>query len=171
MGAFSGLRDAARGFSSNPLRAGRYVARIDSCDSFEAEQKGLMWKNTLTILNVEDGGESPHKVGEQVHVFFKRGAYPKVFLQNIKSFIAGVLDEPDDEVGEEEAERVLSDDNPLEGLVTVVTGRQQASKSSKDADGNPFKYTVYSWGAQLDAEEITEVVGKNAIERFFPNGL
>lgn len=168
MGAFSGLRDAARGFSSNPLRAGRYVARIDSCDSFEAEQKGLMWKNTLTILAVEDGD---HKVGEQVHVFFKRGQYPKVFLQNIKSFIAGVLDVGDDEVGEEEAEQVLSDQNPVEGLVTVVTGRQQASKSSRDDDGNPFKYTVYSWGASLDDDEIVEAIGEEGVERFFPNGL
>jgi hypothetical protein len=168
MGAFSGLRDAARGFSSNPLRAGRYVARIDSCDSFEAEQKGLMWKNTLTILAVEDGD---HKVGEQVHVFFKRGQYPKVFLQNIKSFIAGVLDVADDEVGEEEAETVLSDENPLEGLVTVVTGRQQASKSSRDDDGNPFMYTVYGWSASLDADEIAEAIGEQGVERFFPNGL
>lgn len=171
MGAFSGLRDAARGFSSNPLRAGRYIARIDSSDSFEAEQKGLMWKNTLTILAVEDGGESPHKVGEQVHVFWKRGQYPKVFLQNIKSFIAGVLDVSDDEVGEEEAEQVLSDDNPVEGLVTVVTGRQQASRSSKDDNGNPFKYTVYSWGASLDDEEIVEAIGEDGVSRFFPNGL
>ena len=70
MGAFSGLRDAARGFSSNPIRQGRYVARIDAIDSFDAEQKGLMWKNTLTILAVEDGD---HSVGEVVHVFFQKG--------------------------------------------------------------------------------------------------
>jgi hypothetical protein len=171
MGAFSGLRDAARGFSSNPLRTGRYVARIDSCDSFEAEQKGLMWKNTLTILAVEDGGEQPHKVGEQVHVFFKRGQYPKVFLQNIKSFMAGVLDVADEEIGEEEADAALSDDSPMIGLVTVVTGRQQASKSSRDDDGNPFKYTVYSWSPSLTDEEILEAIGQEGVERFFPNGL
>lgn len=168
MGAFSGLRDAARGFTSNPLRPGRYVARIDSCDSFEAEQKGLMWKNTLTILAVEDGD---HKVGEQVHIFYKRGQYPKVFLQNIKSFIAGVLDVGDDEVGEEEAETVLSDENPLEGLVTVVTGRQQASRSNRDEDGNPFKYTVYGYSASLSPGEIGEAIGEGGVERFFPNGL
>lgn len=168
MGAFSGLRDAARGFASNILRPGRYVARIDSCDSFEAEQKGRMWKNTLTILAVEEGD---HKVGEQVHTFFKRGQYPKVFLQNIKSFIAGVLDVADDEVGEEEAEEVLGENNPLEGLVTVVSGRKQASKSSKDEDGNPFMYTVYSWMPSLDEEEITEALAEGDMERFFPNGL
>lgn len=168
MGAFSGLRDAARGFSSNPLRPGRYVARIDSCDSFEAEQKGLMWKNTLTILAVEDGD---HKVGEQVHVFYKKGQYPKVFLQNIKGFMAGVLDVADDEIGEEEAEQALSDDSPMVGLVTVVTGRQQASKSSRDEDGNPRKYTVYSWQPSLDDEEIVEAIGEEGVERFFPNGL
>lgn len=168
MGAFSGLRDAARGFSSNPLRPGRYVARIDSCDSFEAEQKGRMWKNTLTILAVEEGD---HKVGEQVHTFFKKGQYPKVFLQNIKSFIAGVLDVGDDEVGEEEAEAVLSEDNPVEGLVTVVSGRKQASRSSKDDDGNPFMYTVYGWGASLDEDEIVDAIGEDGVSKFFPNGL
>jgi hypothetical protein len=171
MGAFSGLRDAARGFSSNPLRPGRYVARIDGCDSFEAEQKGLMWKNTLTILAVEDGGEQPHKVGEQVHVFFKKGQFPKVFLQNIKSFMAGVLDVADEEIGEEEADAALSDDSPMVGLVTVVAGRQQASKSSRDDDGNPFKYTVYSWSPSLTDEEIVEAIGQEGVERFFPNGL
>jgi hypothetical protein len=171
MGAFSGLRDASRGFSSNPLRPGRYVVRIDSCDSFEAEQKGLMWKNTLTILAVEDGGEQPHKVGEQVHVFYKKGQYPKVFLQNIKGFMAGVLDVADDEIGEEEAEAALSDSSPMVGLVTVVTGRQQASKSSRDDDGNPRKYTVYSWQPSLDDEEIVEAIGEDGVERFFPNGL
>lgn len=172
MGAFSGLRDAARGFSSNPLRAGRYVARIDACDSFEAEQKGLMWKNTLTILAVEDGGESPHKVGEQVHVFFKKGQYPKLFLQNIKSFMAGVLDVADDEIGEEEADSALDgDDSPMVGLVTVVTGRTQASRTAKDDDGNPRKYVVYSWMPSLDDDEIVEAIGEENVERFFPNGL
>jgi hypothetical protein len=171
MGAFSGLRDASRGFSSNPLRPGTYVARIDSCDSFEAKQKGLMWKNTLTILAVDDGGENPHRVGEQVHIFYKKGQYPDVFLQNIKGFMAGVLDVNDDEIGEEEAEKALSDDSPMVGLVTVVTGRQQASKSSRDEDGNPRKYTVYSYQPSLDDEEIVEAVGEEGIERFFPNGL
>lgn len=171
MGAFAGLQAASRGYSSNPLRPGRYVARIDSCDSFEAQQKGLMWKNTLTILAVEDGGDRPHKVGEQVHVFYKKGQYPDVFLQNIKGFMAGVLDVTDGEIGEEEAEAALLDDSEMNGLVTVVTGRLQASRSSKDDDGNPRKYTVYSWQPSLDDEEIVEAIGAEAVERFFPNGL
>ncbi len=168
MGAFSGLRDAARGFSSNYLRPGRYVVRIDACDSFDAEQKGKMWKNTLTILAVDEGD---HKVGEEVHVFFTKGQYPKLFLQNIKAFIAGVLDVNDDEVGEEEAEETLSEDSPMLGLVTVVTARQQASKSKKDDNGEPRKYTVYSWMPSMDDDEIVEAIGEEAVEKFFPNGL
>ncbi len=168
MGVFSGLRDAARGFSSNPIRKGRYVARIDACDSFEAETKGLMWKNTLTILAVEEGD---HKVGEQVHVFYSKGQYPKLFLQNIKTFMAGVLDVADDEIGEEEAETALSDDSPMVGLVTVVTAREQASKTKKDDDGNPRKYVVTSWQPSLDDEEILEAIGEEGVTRFFPNGL
>lgn len=175
MGMFKDLAAASSGYQSNPLRPGRYVARIDNMVTFDAEQKGWFWKTTLTILAIEDGGESPHKIGEQVHVFFKKGQYPQVFLQNIKSLIAGVLNVADEEVGEAEAEAVLSEEGgepgQMDGLVTTVTGRQQASKKSKDDDGNPRLYTVYGWGPSLDDAAIVEAMTEEDFAKIYPNGL
>lgn len=168
MGAFAGMNDATRGYTSNFLRPGRYVVRIDGSDSFEKEGVGRMWKNTLTVLAVEDGD---HKVGEEVHTFFKLDPrYPKMFYGKIMAFIAGVLDVSDDEVGETETEQVLSDENPLLGLVTVVTARETVSKKP-DEQGNPRKFTNYSWSPSLTDEEIVAAIGEEGVARFFPNGL
>lgn len=168
MGAFSGLKDAKRGFSSNPLRPGRYLARIDECAHFDTEQKGEMWKNTLTILAVEEGD---HKVGEQVHTFFKLSAGKQVFQRNLKAFIATVLDVDDEEIGEDEAKQISGEEQRMAGLVTVVTARKQTSKDGKDDDGKPRQYTVYSWSASLTNAEVAEAIGEEGVARFFPNGL
>ncbi len=173
MGAFSGMGSVARGYSSNFLRPGRYVVRIDSCETFEAGQaETRMWKNTLTILAVEDGGEKPHKVGEQVHVMYTRlQKYPKMFLQNVKGFLASVLDVSDDEIGEDEALTAASEDSPMKGLVTLVSGQSRNSKTSRDNDGNPTKYTVHSWSPSFDDDEIEAAIGEEGMAKFFPNGF
>lgn len=169
MGAFAGMNDATRGYTSNYLRPGRYVARIDECSSFIKEGVGRMWKNTLTILACEGGD---HKVGEQVHTFFKEDPrYPKMFYGKIMGFIAGVMDVSDDEVGEAETEMVLSDDNPLAGLVTVVTAVATPSKKATNEDGSPKMFTNFSWAPSLDNDEIVAAIGEEGVQRFYPNGL
>lgn len=168
MGAFSGLKDAKRGFASNPLRPGKYVCRIDGCDFFDTEQNGEMWKNTLTILAVEDGD---HKVGETVNTFFRVGAGKKTFQSNLKAFLAGVLDVDDEVIDEPQAMQATKEDSPMKGLVTVVTARQRTSKDKKDEKtGEPVQYTVYSWTPSLDDDGIIAAIGEEAYATFFPNG-
>jgi|SRR5688572_7003193 len=170
MGAFAGLKDAKRGFNSNPVQEGKYVARIDASNYFDTEQNGEMWKNTLTILAVVDG--DAHRVGEVVHTFFRTKAGKKVFQQNLKSFIAGVLDVADEAIGEPEADEVLSENNPMLGLVTTLTVRRQASKTAKDEKtGEPLTYLVYSWAPSLSNDEIKSAIGAEGVARFFPSGL
>lgn len=169
MGAFAGMNEATRGYVSNYLLPGKYVVRIDACVSFEKEGVGRMWKNDLTILAVEDGD---HKVGEQVQTFFKLDPrYPKMFYGKIMAFIAGTKGVTDEEVGEEETEMVLSEDNPLAGLVVVVTATASPSKKSTNEDGTPKMFTNYGWSEELDNEEIIAAIGDEGVERFFPNGL
>lgn len=169
MGAFAGMNDATRGYVSNYLRPGRYVVRIDECASFEKEGVGRMWKNSLTVLAVEKGD---HPIGDQVQTFFKLDPrYPKMFYGKIMAFIAGVMGVTDDEVGEEETEEVLGEQNPLEGLVTVVNAVSSVSKKSKNEDGTPKVFTNYSWGTSLDDDEIADAIGAEGVERFFPSGL
>lgn len=169
MGAFSGLKDAKRGFGSNPLKPGKYVVRIDGCDFFETEQNGEMWKNTLTILAIEDDGG--HKVGEVVHTFFREKAGKKTFQSNLKGFMAGVLGVEDEAIDEEAAKKALAADSPMKGLVTVVTGRQRTSKDKVDQkSGQPVTYTVYSWSEMLDDEAVKAAIGDEAYGKFFPQG-
>ena len=173
MGAFSGLKDAKRGFGSNKLKEGKYVVRIDACDFFEGDQVGEAWKNTLTILAVEEGPAegAQHKVGEVVHTFFYMKSGKKTFHQNLKGFMAGVLNVDDEDVGEEEAEAATKEDSPMKGLVTVVTGRRRTSKKTKDEKtGEPVEYVVYSWSPCLDASEVLAAIGEEAYAKFFPNG-
>lgn len=176
MGAFSGLKDAKRGFNSNPMREGEYVVRIDACEFFECKTRSggdaEMWKNTLTILAV-NRGDDPHRVGEIVHTFFKCGdGTPKeTFQANLKGFIAGVMDQSDEAVDENAASEVLGKNNPLCGLVTVVKASTRASKKKRDEKNNPFTYMVYSWSPTLSKDAIVEAIGEEGVRTHFPNGL
>lgn len=170
MGKFSGLKDAKRGFASTVLQGGKYLCRIDKCDYFDTDSNGSMWKNTLTILAIEDGGEGQHKVGEVVNTFFREKAGKKLFQSNLKSFIAGVLDAKDDDIGEDVADACLEDNSPMKGLVTLVTARKRTSKDKKDdKTGEPISYIVYSWAPCLSAEETRAAIGDEAYAKFFPS--
>ena len=167
MGAFDGLKDAKRGFNSNALKEGQYVVRIDECSFFETEQNGEMWKNTLTVLAVEDG---EHRVGEIVNTFFRVMAGKKTFQSNLKAFIAGVLDVPDEDIGMENTKEILGADNPMRGLVTVVTAKRRTSKDKVDEKTKePIQYTVYSWSPCLSKEETMAALGDEVYQRFFPS--
>lgn len=171
MGALSGLKKATRGYVSNYLQPGSYIVRLDASQLFDSESKGEMWKNTLTVLAVEEG---EHKVGEEVHHFIsmtKGDGAKKMFQQKLKAFIAGVLDCEDEDVDEAAAEKVCGDEQVMAGMVFRVQARNQASRKSKDEDGNPKVFTNYSWFPQMSPAEITEAIGEEAVAEFFPNGL
>lgn len=168
MGAFSGMKDAKRGYNSNPLTEGDYVARIDRCDFFEAQQNGEFYKITLTILAV---GSGPHKEGEVVNILYGRKHGNTQFLQNVKSFIAGVMNVEDGLIDEAATMRTLDPEQVLAGLVIQVKASRRNSKKSKREDGTPFEYSVYTYSPTLSDEDIKQTLGEARVKRFFPNGL
>jgi hypothetical protein len=168
MGAFSGMKDAKRGFNSNPLLPGRYLVRIDECAFFDTDKNGEMWKNTLTILAVDEG---EHKVGEVVNTFFKTKPGKKIFQQNVKSFIGTIMECSDEDIDEDYTKEACSEESPLLGLCTVVTARQRPSKSATDDEGNPYLYTTYSWSPQVSAEDVKSSMEPADFKRIFPKGL
>ncbi len=173
MGAFDNFGKATRGFQSNPMKEGAYVVRIDECAFFPGRM-GDIWKNTLTVLAVDRAGEDGHSVGETINTFFtcKAGTEGRdMFQRKLKAFLAGVLDCEDEAIGKEEAEQASSEESPMVGLVTKVTMRLQASKSSVDDDGNPVKYPVYSWEPSYDGDAVEALLGEEGMEKFFPNGF
>lgn len=179
MGSFAEMKNAKRGYTSNRLVEGDYLARIDSCEHFMASQSGEKYKVTLTILSVLSGD---HREGEVVTTTFSRNHGLGVYLSNIKTFIAGVLGCSDDQVDEAVTHRTCSTflhpdtgqptpgENMLSGLVTRVTAVELTSKK-KDEQGNPFAYSKYGWSPCLSKEEIQEQLGEERVKRFFPNGL
>jgi hypothetical protein len=167
MGSFQGMSNARRGFASNALKEGDYVVRIDKCENFEARQTGEKYKVTLTILAVTSGS---HKEGEVVTTTFSRNHGLDIYLGNIKGFIAGVLGQPDEAVGENEAIKTLEPHNEMCGLVTRVRSIERQGKKT-DEKGNPYSYCVYTWSPCLSPEDIKSTLGPERIKRFFPNGL
>jgi hypothetical protein len=169
---FSGIKEAKRGFTSNFLRAGKYVLRIDSCQTFDSDN-GEFWKNTFTVLAVIDGGTQPHKVGEVVHVMWNYGGTAEkhqIFQRNLKKFIGGVLDVSDESIDEANCLRISGQEQAMGGLVTIVTGHDQPSKKSKDEKGNPKMFTNFSWTPCMDKDEIVAAIGEEAFKVFFPTG-
>lgn len=169
MGLFAGLKDAKRGFQTNKLKEGRYVVRIDECQVVTGDQAGTMWKNTLTILGVIDG---THRVGEVVNTCFWQNSGKQQWFQNIKGFLAGVLDVADDQIDDKNAEIASGETQPMRGLVTIVAAHQRTSQKRKDdKTGEAVQYSVYSWSPSLDSAQIAEAIGAGGVKRFFPNGL
>lgn len=167
MGSFQGMSSARRGFASNRLVEGDYVVRIDKCEHFEARQTGEKYKVTLTILAVTTGR---HKEGEVVTTTFSRNHGLDVYLGNIKGFIAGVLGQPDEAVGENETLKTLEPDGPMNGLVCRVRAMEREGKKA-DEKGNKYVYSVYTWSPCLTPGEIRSTIGEERVKRFFPSGL
>lgn len=172
MGMFSNIKEAKRGFTSNFLRAGKYVVRVDSCQTFGSDN-GEFWKNTLTIIGVIDGGAQPHKVGEVVHVMWNYGSTKEkhdIFQRNLKKFIGNVLDVSDEQIDEANCLRISGQEQAMAGLVTIVTGIDTPSKKSKDEKGNPKMFTNFAWSPCMDKDETVAAIGEDAYKQFFPNG-
>lgn len=180
MGAFDGLKDASRGYTSNSVKDGIYAVRIDSSDFFET-QNGESWKNSLTVLSIIEGSQrlsenqQDHRVGESVNTFFtcKAGKQGKeIFQRNLKAYMAGVLGCADDEIGQAEAEKASGEENVLGGLVTILTVRMQAHKTAKDEKtGDPVMYPIYSWSGMLTEDETKDVMTDEAFAKIFPKGF
>ena len=169
MGAFTGMDTATRGFQSNPLKPGRYIVRIDECAFFDTQNDGEMWKNSHTVIAVEDGEQG---VGELTHTFFRMKPGKQIFQSNVTGFIAGILGCNDDEVDEAASLRVVDEKaQPFAGYVVPVTAVQRVSKTKKTESGSAVTYTTYTWGRRMTNEEILVAIGPEGVERFFPNGL
>lgn len=173
------MKDAKRGYSSNKLGAGDYIARVDRCDLFETDVMGECFKITLTLLATINGA---HKEGEVVTVIFgSKSGTKKQWFGNIKGFIATVMGQADDAIDEGATVRTLAEfekdgklvagENVLGGTVCRVRSTPRVSKKSKNDDGSSREYFVYSWAPAMENEEIRQALGDERVTRFFPNGL
>lgn len=143
---FGGVTGVKSSQEANYTRPGRYVAYMDRVKQDETRAHVPFVAFEMTILARlgkevdEDGKDLPfHNVGDNVsHLIMKGGKGEDMFLPNVKAAVKALMGCAEDEVTEEECVAMVSDDQPLSGMVFTFHARQITTRG-----GNPFtKVTV-----------------------------
>jgi hypothetical protein len=132
----------------NYVRPGHYYARLNAVkltQKFTGEQFLAVEMTVVSVLDDDEG--RGHKVGEDTTHLMK-AASPS-FLGNVKAFIAATLGCSPDEVDQNSADRVTSDEQPLAGIVVELVGRQITTKA-----GKPFTKVTYK--REVPPDELNE---------------
>lgn len=146
MGVFDGIENASAGYDSNYIRNGRYWARIGTVKVTQNFRREQFLAIELTVVHVLDDDEGRgHKAGEDIVHLIK--AQSDMFLGNVKQFVSSALGCGPDAVDKNAAEKIVSDEQPLAGIVLNVSGREITTKQ-----GKPF--TKVTYGAEVTAEEL-----------------
>jgi hypothetical protein len=142
MGVFDEIGGAKASTDSNPVRPGDFDAVIVECKMVKKFNGDVMMLVNMTVTFVREGDL---KVGEDVTHFLK--VNQPSFLGNVKQFVSATLGCSPDDVGKAEAERVVSEENPLAGKEVRVTARKITTRT-----GNPFTKVFYNGPAVGDVK-------------------
>lgn len=138
MGAFSGIKDAQQMGGGRRLEVGNYELEIDTVRFFTSRKDGSS-PIFAVDFKVTESDNPAFKKNDRIGWMTQKGKFKDYFLADIKSFIAAVMNVKDDIIGEEEAEEVVSEDQPLRGRkvrCNVVPGKK------RNPETNEF-YTKY----------------------------
>lgn len=144
MGAFDKIGSAKATQDSNPVRPGKIHARITECKLITKWNKDVMMLVNMVVLKVIDGD---HREGEEI-THFMLEKHPS-FLGNVKAMVANTLGCSPDQVGEAEAERIVSEENPLAGYEIVVKARVIKTRANND-------FTLVHYAGQVGKDEVPE---------------
>lgn len=144
MGVFDKIEDAKSSQDSNPVRPGEIWAKITECKLIEKYNKDKLMLINMTVVRVIEG---EHKVGEDITHFLKTNA--DSFLGNVKQFVASTLGCKPEDVGQPEAERVVSEHNPMAGFIVEVKSRMIKTRAGND-------FTKVHYGGRVTDEQLAE---------------
>lgn len=134
---FDGIEKARSSeYDGNYVRPGVYAAEIVGVKETQnhAKVKFVAIEMKITsVIRAEDGG---HKEGEDITHLLKV-AVPN-FLGNFKQFVSVALEVEPDDVSEQDALRVLSDEQPLSGYTIAFKARNTTTRA-----GDPFTKVTY----------------------------
>ncbi len=128
---FDNIENAKATEGGNWVRDGRYQVELGVIKMVTNRSKVEMLaiESTVTVV-VDNNGGSGHRVGEEIVHFLK--VANDSFLGNSKQFISASLGCHADAVGVEQANTVISDEQPLAGIVVEFTAQTIKTKANKD---------------------------------------
>lgn len=175
MGLFSGLSSAKARIQATYVRPSHFIARIDACKTGENRKNEGFFVVEMTVIHdcapdKYDMQTYGHSVGERVS--WMAMSKHDSFLGNVKAFMANVLGLTGAEaenLGEEEAVQITSNDQPLAGTIIEVIAKNITTKA-----GNPF--TAVNFVGEVQPQQMLDLwatMGDTGTEReqqFFPEG-
>ena len=150
MGVFDRIEDAKSSQDSNPVRPGEIWAKITECKIVEKYNKDKLMLINMTVVKVIEG---EHRVGEDITHFMKTSA--DSFLGNVKQFVASTLGCEPNDVGNTEAERIVSDENPLAGYTVEIKARMIKTRVGND-------FTKVHYNGRVTDEQLAELAKAQA---------
>lgn len=168
-GIFEGMKSAKRRIDGNYVIPSHFIGRIVRVKQGRTrKEEGFFAVEMQVVHDFEperaERGIYGHSIGEEVtHLMM---AKHDSFLGNVKGFIGAVLDLPDDAIGENEAVKVTSDDQPLSGLLVEVAARNTRTRAGRD-------FTVVNYKGEVPKEDLFAIWkqmgdnGKALYARFF----
>lgn len=157
---FKGLKDAKPSVDGNYERIGKYLERIDRIKVDNSRKGDAFVAVEKTVVRVLDDAQGQgHKVGEQVtHMMMPKH---DSFLGNIKGMLASLLEMKPEEIGEEAAEMVCDEKQPLAGMLIECHNHIITTKK-----GAPF--TVIHYLHEVKPPQALQTLTADEITRFFP---
>lgn len=143
---------------------GRYLARIDRVTQGINRKKAFYVAIEMTIVHVfSDGGGQGHRVGDAVTRYIGASDY---FLKDVKAFISKALDVDPSQIDEDDCITVVSDEQPLAGVVVEWEGVQKPAK--KQEPGQPMKFfTNVFFKGRWEPEDVENLLDAETFARFF----
>lgn len=162
MGMFDGIKDAKSSLDANYDRDGDYVSRIDRVKAGKTRSGDEFVAIEKTVIHVFDDGEGRgHRVGEEAtHMMMTRH---DSFQGNFKAFVSNSMGCGQDEVDTAACEEIISDANPMGGLIV-----RHVNKTIQTRKGTDF--TRVSYKGEIAPNELVELLDEDAQTRFFPDG-
>jgi hypothetical protein len=186
MGFFSGMKGEKATRKSDFLNPGKMIVRINRCKlDRKSEQVGgqeyvAVELTVIAQMTAESpafpvGPNTPLKDGKPYTLPLNRPGQDGVVLfmgdtplkqkqarANFKGFIMGATGQPEDAIGDEDGDAVVSADNPLGGVFVEVNAIAILTREKK----NPF--TALNWVRPVPASEVLQLIDPATKAKLYP---
>jgi hypothetical protein len=160
---FSKIGEVRPKIQANYFKPGHYLVRIDRVLGKKNRKDEDQFIVEMTVIHVYNDMEGKgHKVGEECAnvINFKHD----MALPNVKRFCMAVLQRPEADITPTVCERIVSDKQPLAGVIVEVQAINTVTKKGND-------FTDVGYKRPVPAKHLIEQLTEDEVSMFFPDGL